>query len=288
MFLTVSALIARIVSNPAANGIQKYLAKDNSAITVNFYSFLFLSLFCLIMILCGFVPCNFLNYSTEYYLYVILAGILCTLGSVCLIKALQLGEMSVLGPINSYKCVVGLIAGFLFLSEVPTIFGLIGMLLIILGSWFIFDTVQEGGFFKILLRKDIVLRFCALLLTGCEAVVLKKIILMSSVAESFILWCFMGCIFSLILMFIFRTKLWLNSKKSVLLCSGIALCLGVMQYSTNIVFEKLNVGLSLALFQLSGIVAVILGYKFFNEGQLLKKIIGSIIMIAGSCLILMR
>ncbi len=78
---------------------------------------------------------------------------------------------------------------FLFLSEVPTIFGLIGMLLIILGSWFIFDTVQEGGFFKILLRKDIVLRFCALLLTGCEAVVLKKIILMSSVAESFILWC---------------------------------------------------------------------------------------------------
>ena len=66
------------------------------------------------MILCGFVPCNFLNYSTEYYLYVILAGILCTLGSVCLIKALQLGEMSVLGPINSYKCVVGLIAGFLF------------------------------------------------------------------------------------------------------------------------------------------------------------------------------
>ncbi len=61
-----------------------------------------------------------------------------------------------------------------------------------------------------------------------------------------------------------------------------------MQYSTNIVFEKLNVGLSLALFQLSGIVAVILGYKFFNEGQLLKKIIGSIIMIAGSCLILMR
>ena len=73
-----------------------------------------------------------------------------------------------------------------------------------------------------------------------------------------------------------------------MLCSGIALCLGVMQYSTNIVFEKLNVGLSLALFQLSGIVAVILGYKFFNEGQLLKKIIGSIIMIAGSCLILMR
>ena len=61
-----------------------------------------------------------------------------------------------------------------------------------------------------------------------------------------------------------------------------------MQYSTNIVFEKLNVGLSLALFQLSGIIAVILGYKVFKEGQFFKKIIGSIIMIVGSCFILMR
>ena len=239
MFLTVSALILRIFSNPAANGIQKYLAKDNSATTVNFYSFLFLSLFCLISILCGWMPCDFSVYGAEYYLYVMLAGILCTLGSVCLIKALQLGEMSVLGPINSYKCIVGLIAGFLFLGEVPTLSGIIGMLLIIMGSWFIFDTVQKGGFLKLLLRKD-------------------------------------------------KTKLRLNSKKSVLLCSLIALCLGIMQYSTNIVFEKLNVGLSLALFQLSGIIAVILGYKVFKEGQFFKKIIGSIIMIVGSCFILMR
>lgn len=288
MFSTVSALILRIFSNPAANGIQKYLAKDNSAITVNFYSFLFLSLFCLISILYGWMPCNFSTYGVEYYFNVMLAGIFCTLGSVCLIKALQLGEMSVLGPINSYKCIVGLIAGFLFLGEVPTISGIIGMLLIILGSWFIFDTVQESSFLKLLLRKDIILRFCALLFTGCEAVVLKKIILMSSVSESFIWWCFTGCLFSFVLILIFKTKLWLNSKKSVLLCLLIALCLGVMQYSTNIVFEKLNVGLSLALFQLSSIIAVILGYKVFKEGQFFKKIIGSIIMIVGSCFILIR
>ena len=67
----------------------------------------------------------------------------------------------------------------------------------------------------------------------------------------------------------------------------IAVCLGLMQFSTNIVFEKLDVGLSLALFQLSSIVAIIFGYKVFKESNVIKKLIGAVIMIVGSCLILL-
>jgi drug/metabolite transporter (DMT)-like permease len=65
------------------------------------------------------------------------------------------------------------------------------------------------------------------------------------------------------------------------------MCLGLMQYSTNIVFERLDVGLSLALFQLSSIVAILFGYKVFKESNIVKKLIGAIIMIVGSCLILL-
>ena len=82
--------------------------------------------------------------------------------------------MSVLGPINSYKSIVGLVFGVILLGEIPSITGLAGVLLIIAGSWFIFDTVDEGFSFKLFLRKDIILRFCALFFTGCEAAVLKK------------------------------------------------------------------------------------------------------------------
>ena len=67
----------------------------------------------------------------------------------------------------------------------------------------------------------------------------------------------------------------------------IAVCLGLMQFSTNVVFKHLDVGLSLALFQLSSIVAIIFGYKVFKESQIVKKLIGAVIMIAGSCLILL-
>lgn len=80
--------------------------------------------------------------------------------------------------------------------------------------------------------------------------------------ESFILWCFMGFVFSLVLLCCFRRKFELLKLKEFSLTAIIALMLGLMQYSTNFVFERMNVGLSLALFQLSTIVSVVLGIKF--------------------------
>lgn len=282
MLVTVGALAARILSNPAANMLQKKLSETNSAILINLYSYLFLSLFCIYPALN-----NNWYYGSDYWCYAALAGILCTLGSVCLIKALQCGEMSLLGPINSYKCIVGLFLGFVILGEVPDLAGIAGVIFIIWGSWYIFDTTKEGFSLALFKRKDIILRFCALFFTGCEAVVLKKIILMSSPEESFILWCFLGFIFTVVLMLIYRVKFKIFTKQNLGGSFLIALFLGVMQLSTNIVFENLNVGLSLALFQLSSIAAVLFGYKVFHERNILKKLLGSLIMIIGSCFILL-
>lgn len=284
MLTAIVALFVRVLSNPVANLLQKFSVKENSSLLVNFYSFLFLSIACLYPAVIN----NWAGYGFQYWIYVLVAGLLCTLGSICLIKALQIGEMSVLGPINSYKCLVGLALAWVLLGEIPTVVSFLGVLFIIFGSWFIFDTVDGGLKPSLFLRKDILLRFCALLFTGCEAVVLKKIILMSSVGESFMLWCFSGFVFSMILMLVFKNKFQVISRKNILCCLGIAICLGLMQYSTNLVFERIDVGLSLALFQLSGIVSVFFGYKIFREKHLYKKLFGSVVMILGSCLILIH
>ena len=284
MLTTLCALGFRIFSNPIANMLQKALSERHSAVLINLYSYGLLSLACIISVCIG--DYNWVSYGFNFWSYVILAGFLCTLGTVCLIKALQCGELSVLGPINSYKCLVGLLFGFMILGEVPSVKAILGVLLIICGSWFIFDTVKEGFSFKLFKRKDIILRFCALFLTGAEAAV-KKIILISSPEECFILWCFSGFVFSLILVLLLKKKFQPLFKKDLLSIFVIAVCLGLMQFSTNIVFEKLNVGLSLALFQLSSIVAIVFGYKIFKESQIVKKLIGAVIMIVGSCLILL-
>ena len=285
MLATLCALGFRIFSNPIANMLQKALSERHSASLINMYSYGLLSLVCLVHIC--IVDYNWVSYSFSFWGYVLLAGFLCSLGTVCLIKALQSGELSVLGPINSYKCLVGLLFGFVILGEIPSVKAILGVLLIICGSWFIFDTVKGGFKLSLFKRKDIILRFCALFLTGAEAAVLKKIILISSSEECFILWCFSGFIFSVILALLFKTKPQPLFKKDLFSIFIIAVCLGLMQFSTNVVFERLDVGLSLALFQLSSIVAILFGYKVFKESNIIKKLIGAIIMIGGSCLILL-
>ena len=44
---------------------------------------------------------------------------------------------------------MGLISAFFLLGEIPSLTGILGLLLIIWGSWFIFDTVEEKGSYEI-------------------------------------------------------------------------------------------------------------------------------------------
>ena len=283
MFLTTISVILRIFSNPIANMFEKRISSEGSSLYTSFYSYFFMSLFC--------IPFVFLfDWSavpSEFWFYTALAGALCALGRVYMVRALSLGELSVLGPINSYKAIVGLIIAFFMLGEVPELLGIFGMLLIIFGSFFIFETIGEKFSYKFLFRQDILLRFAALILTGIEAVILKKIIIISSVMMSFIMWCFMGCLFTLLIIIIAGRK-FVPIKKSQIggyfaICSGLI----VMQITTNYVFKNMNVGYALSLFQLSTIVTLFFGFKFFKEKNIVKKLIGSLIMIAGSSIIIL-
>jgi drug/metabolite transporter (DMT)-like permease len=67
----------------------------------------------------------------------------------------------------------------------------------------------------------------------------------------------------------------------------LVLCIGTMQLSTNYVFANMPVGYALSLFQLSTLVSVLFGYRFFKEKDIMKKIIGSVIMIGGSIIIIL-
>ncbi len=281
-FILILFILIRIFSNPIANSFQKKLADSISSITINFYTYLFLSIGCLLNI-------NKLieyNYNKEFITLVFIAGFLCTIGMICMIKAVNIGELSVIGPINSYKSVISLIIAFFLLGEIPTFYGIIGIILIIIGSRYIF--LEDGSKFSlnILNRKDIQLRFLAMTLTGVEAVILKKIILISSVEICYSFWCFMGLFWSVILLILSKKQYFIKNIKNLFLILIISICLGLMQYSTNYVFEKMHVGLALAIFQLSSIVTIIFGYKFFHESNLKTKLIGCIIMIIGSCFII--
>lgn len=283
MIETITALFLRVVSNPLANVFQKKICAENSSLLCNFYTYFILGILCIPFAF----QVNWAILPKEFWIYAIIAGFLCSVGNACLVKALQLGELSVLGPINSYKCIVGMFVAIIVLHEIPSFVGVLGMVLIIWGSWFVFDTQQEGFSLELLKRKDIILRFTALFLMGIEAVFLKKVILLSSPVISFMLWCWAGAFFAFWLIICFRKKFVLIKKsdipKYVIVCSMLA----TMQLTTNFVFKHIEVGYALALFQLSTLVNLWFGYKFFHETDMKKKLIGTLIMVVGSVIVIL-
>lgn len=280
--LTVFAVIARILSNSTANLFQKKATEHSGSTVTNLYTYFVMSLLCVI-------PACFVDwsvYSVEFWVNVLLAGLLCTVGTIALIEALRFGELSILAPINSYKSVVGLISAFIILGELPCIRDLVCILFIIIGSYFVLDTGGEKFSLKTFSRRDVRLRIFALVCSGIEASFLKKIILMSSYKISLILWCFSGFICSLIIILLRKSSL--NMKRENFTnCFVIACLLILMQLTTNYVFTKLEVGVALSLFQLSALVSIFLGYKFYSEKEIPKKVFGTVIMILSGAAMLL-
>lgn len=210
MILTSVAVISRVLSNPLGNVFQKQLTnRYNHPLLINFLTFLLLSVFCIIPA----IQVRWLELPFEFWKYCILAGIVGATGNGFLVKALQCGDLSVLGPINSYKSVVGIIVGIFLLGEIPNLWGIAEVHL-----------VKE---FKRIKIRDLSSYFY------------------------------------------------------------LVLCIGTMQYTTNYVFDHMEVGYALALFQLSTIVSIFLGYRIFKEENITKKLIGSVIMVAGSVMIIL-
>lgn len=284
---TAVAVLLRILANPLANVFQKQLTNTGfPPLLVNFITYFLLSLVCIFFAF----NISWLQLPRECWIYAILGGITGAFGNAFLIKAMQAGELSVLGPVNSYKSVVGIITGIILLGEIPNIWGLLGVGLIIYGSYFVLDTTEEKFSWALFKRKDIQYRVWAMVLTGIEAVFVKKVILASSVLTSFILWCWLGALFSFALLFTGRRSIRVAQTSPPNHLSKffyLVICIGITQFATAYAFEHMPVGYALSLFQLSAIASVFLGHKIFREQEIFKKLVGSLIMIAGSVMIIL-
>ena len=274
MILTILGVFIRIISNSYINVFQKILTNNRTKSSViNLFTYAGLS-FLSVLILCGVG----LTFSKEILLNVFIMGFLGAIGNYFIIKALSIGELSSLAPINSYKPIVAMIIGFLYLGEIPSTAAVLGIFLIVFGTYFVYNNNKLTEY------KSIFYRVLALIFSGAEAIFIKKVILLSNVVEAFIYWAFSGFLFSLLFFSFSKNKLHIpNVKYQVLLILSVAL----MQYTTNFVFSKINVAYALALFQLLTILSIFLGVNIFKEKDFSRKIIASLIMVLGAVIILL-
>jgi drug/metabolite transporter (DMT)-like permease len=286
-------IAARIVANPVSNVFQKRLASQAAdPLFVIGGTHALLTVPCLLL----------LPWTTAagaaFWTDIIIAAALAVSGNVLLVYALRSGDLSMLGPINAYKAFVSLVLGFFLLGEVPTLPGLAGMVLILAGSVIVFATGASGeveapggrrrmpGWTRDL---GVRFRFAALALSATEAVFLKRALLVSSPLTAFVFWSVLGLpIAAVAIAMLLKGDV---AQQSVLLRTQwriylwLALTTGIMQLATLFTFGRLQVGPSLALFQLSALISVFLGYRYFQEQHIRRRLLGAAVMVAGAGMI---
>ncbi len=275
MISTILGVGIRISSNSFLNVFQKFLTQNgNKSTVINFYTYLgisFISLFLLTNIHIAF--------SNELVINFLIMGVLGALGNFFIIKALSIGDLSSLAPMNSYKPVVALIIAFLYLGEIPSLLAIVGIAFIIVGTYCLYSKKD------VINIRAVIYRVLALIFSGSEAVFIKKVLLLTNLPVSFALWAFSGLIFATIFLLLSKHKPQINNVKYQLL---LILTVMLMQYSTNFVFSKINVSSALALFQISTILSVFLGINIFKEKGLLRKVTASVIMLVGAVIIILN
>ncbi len=294
MMLTALFVVTRIVANPLSNLFQKQLTQRSaSPVFIIAVVHATLTAMCLPLLLVrGTLP---IAPGPEVWVNMIICALLAVAGNVLLVHAVKAVDLSVLGPINAYKSVIGLVLGIFLIGERPTAMGVAGTLLIIAGSYFVVDDPvdepRRHAFVRFFRERGIQLRFAALGLSATEAVFLKKAILLSSPLTTFVLWSVLGLpIAGAAVVLLSRNTI--DEEVSVLRRHSrtylwLVVTTGLMQLSTVLTFDKLHVGYSLALFQMSTLISVFLGYQYFQERQIRKRLFGSVVMAAGAVLIVM-
>ena len=284
------SILARIFANPCSNVLQKLLTRKAAhPLFVICATHALLSL-AVAPVLLSESP----SLPREFWRNIALCTLLNVAGNSLLVQAVKLSDLSVLGPINAYKAIVSLLPGALLLGEIPGAGGLGGMLLIFAGTGFLAEPApgeqRRIAFGRLLKDRGVRYRFAALVFSASEAVFLKKALVASTPLTTFAWWSVLGFGAALPAAAALLGKSRLTEELRIFgACRWTYLALfattGVMQLTTIVTLEQLQVGYALALFQTSSLVSVALGYRFFNEPHIARRLGGSLAMVAGAMLI---
>jgi drug/metabolite transporter (DMT)-like permease len=287
--LTGLAVLIRIVANPLSNVFQKQLAQRSAEPLVTIVATHGLLT---VLALAALARMPVAALGQGFWANIMTAVVLAVAGYAFLWYALKCTDLSVLGPINAYKAILGLFLAVVLIGEVPNLFGLLGVVLIVAGSYFVIDRVPGQGYrsaFRQFTREPgVQLRFAALVCSATESVFLKRSLRLSSPFTTFLVWtvlCFAIAATAVVLLRrnVVTEMTRLRSEWRTLL--WLAATTGLMQLTTLLTFEKLQVGYSLALFQLSVLITVYLGHRFFQERSIRRRLVGSLVMVIGAVLI---
>ena len=246
----------------------------------------FTSLFLLVAFLFIEIP----ETGDRYLMALLISGSVNVVTTVLAMKALKYSDLSIVAPIATLTPLFLLIISPLIIGEVPTIFGLFGVLLIVFGSYMLNIKKKKDGYFapfKALLKERGALLMLLVAFLWSISSSFDKIGVQNSAP---IFWAISVNAFVTLILFpvaLFRLRKLKSSFTNRKLFRGLKTLIP-MGIATALMLACQMTAINMALViyvssirEASAIISVLFGYFIFKEKNIKERLIGSAIMIVG-------
>ena len=284
LFAFASAFFAGVTSILAKIGVKDVDSHVATAIRT-----IIVLIFSWIMVFIIGSQSTIVNIDGKTFLFLILSG-LSTGGSwLCYFKALQLGDVNKVVPIDKSSTILTMILAFIFLNEKITINMVIGMIGIAIGTYLMIQKKEKAE--KIVKRKAWLIYALLSALFASLTSILGKVGIENVESN---LGTAIRTIVVLVMAWIivFATKKQRDIKKIdkrsliFLILSGVATGASWLCY-----YKALQDGLAsivVPIDKLSILVTVLFAYIFLNEKLSKKSLLGLILIVVGTLLLLVK
>lgn len=289
MTLTLLWLAGRLGGSVWASILQKRLLSagtDTGRLWLVTYGYLVLP--AALVLACFAAPTE-----PEFWRNALLAAVFDVAGNLAMATALRVTDLSLFGPLNAFRPALAWLAGWIFLGEIPTPGGLAGVVVLMLGAfWLLTPSTSWPGVSLVRDRiQAAAWRLAGLGLSTIGAVFLKRATRSGSPELTLGVWVIAGW---LCLLAAFRLTSLLGTSRwapaAPALRRRLALHAAVffgMQWLTLKVFQHTLLAYSFAFFQLGMVLQVILGRWLFQEPQFGRRLVACLVMSLGALLVLL-
>ena len=246
--------------------------------------------FTLLFLLTAFLFIEIPETGDRYLIALLIGGGINAVTTVLVIKALKYSDLSVVAPIATFTPLFLLITSPLITGEIPTTFGLFGVLLIVFGSYMLNIKKRGDGYlapFRALLKERGALLMLIVAFLWSITSNIDKIGVQDS---SPIFWAISVNAFVALILFpvaLFRLrklkpsftngKLFQGLKTLVPIGLVAALMLACQMTAINMALVVYVISIK----RISAVISVLFGHFIFKEKNIKERLLGSAIMIVG-------
>lgn len=284
MLWFVLALIAAI-THAARTAVSKKLLQNVDEYLVAWATSIFALPFMIIALFFFGLP----KIDTIFWIALLIGVLLNTITTILYFKSIKLSPLSLTVPFLTFTPLFLLITSPIMLGEFPSLWGVIGISLIVFGAYVLNIQTLHKGFlapFKAIFKeKGSVLMLIVALIFSITANIDKIAILHSNpVFYIFLFHVFLTIIFTSLIQFKSKDKI-KQVKKNYLGLILIGFLFAVMIVSQMIAIKLTLVAYVNSVKRTTVIFSVIFGYFFFKEKNFKQCLAGAIIMVIGVVLI---